>query len=45
MARYIWVIAAVAGIGAAGVGLWQGQWATVLRWAGTLCTSCIGLSN
>ena len=45
MTRYIWAIALVAGLTAGAVGLSQGHWSTVLQWAGTLCTACIGLAN
>ena len=45
MTRYIWAIAAVAGAVGLAVGLSQGHWGIVLRWAGTLCTSCIGLAK
>jgi len=43
--RYVWIIAAVAGLAAIVVGLSDGQWDVVLRWGQTLCTSCIGLGH
>ena len=43
--RKLWIILAVVAVAAIGLGLSRGEWTTVNRWAGTLCTSCIGLSE
>jgi hypothetical protein len=43
--RKLWIPLAVVAIAAMGLGLSRGEWTTVSRWAHTLCTSCVGLSE
>ncbi len=43
--RRLWIILVLAGSLALGWGLSRGEYQVVKRWANTLCTSCIGLTD
>jgi hypothetical protein len=43
--RRLWAVLAFLALAAMSLGLSRGEWNSVSKWANTLCTSCIGLSE